>query len=445
MKKIILATCESKIGKYLRERVADVYIAGEASSQRELGELIEHQTPDVALISCFLPGPLEITVILEELKKLGIRPVFLCKSNDEDLITKAIEKGIYDLLVDNFGVKELLQAIRKANSKEQTIEYIRSYIPDFELISESEFFIEEPVFETEQQNVNPVVEEFIETLENSNRLSVGQPIVVAVTSGKGGVGKSTVSSNIGGYFIKNGLSTVIVDLDLQHGNLASMLKVKSSFNLLSWSSLSNDMNKETVLRCLASHSSGLKLIPSPVEYVGAIEADLVERIISQLKKYFDRIIIDLDGRITKSNLYALSLADDIFFVVSPDTSSQERQKKTLNKLCSNALYRIEQSKISVIVNDANQRLKSGDRQYISQFFHPFTVNSVLPFTPELGDHVDGGKILVLEDEKSKFVQGIQQMLIKYVPREKKILNKSKKKFKWSWLFPWPKRRVRSDI
>ena len=69
-------------------------------------------------------------------------------------------------------------------------------------------------------------------LQNSSQKPNPNTHVIAITSGKGGVGKSTISANMANILAKNGRKTVLFDADIGLANLDVLLNVRTSKNLL---------------------------------------------------------------------------------------------------------------------------------------------------------------------------------------------------------------------
>lgn len=142
--------------------------------------------------------------------------------------------------------------------------------------------------------------------------------VFAITSGKGGVGKSTVAVGLSVAFCKKGRSVLLVDMDEGLRCLDLMLGIEEE-TVLDLADVLCGRDLEDAAYTCAIHGN-LKLIPAPAD-VGRIDAYSFAQFAREAKEKFDVVIFDFPAGIDIS-LYS-SLPDDALFltVAVPDPVS----------------------------------------------------------------------------------------------------------------------------
>lgn len=143
---------------------------------------------------------------------------------------------------------------------------------------------------------------------------------IAITSGKGGVGKSTISSNMAHVMAKNGLKVGIFDADIGLANLDVMFNVKIQKNILHVL-----RGEATVEEILVPIEKNLVLIPgeSGEEIFKYASSGLFERFMDEAHVLddLDVMIIDTGAGIGEHIQLFLRACDDVIVVTVPDPAA----------------------------------------------------------------------------------------------------------------------------
>lgn len=171
-------------------------------------------------------------------------------------------------------------------------------------------------------------------------------IIVSVHGAKGGVGKTTISANIAVGLSLLGLKTVIVDLDVENGNLASVLHVSGSRTIKDW--VKGNVHEDE--KSLLVHESGLSVLQGLVMPAEAslITAEVTERILSRLARRFDVVVADTGTVEIDPMIVAMKMSEKCYIVADYDLT---RAPNILNLLNDARMLGIDLDKMKLILNN----------------------------------------------------------------------------------------------
>jgi pilus assembly protein CpaE len=164
---------------------------------------------------------------------------------------------------------------------------------------------------------------------------ISQSTVVVVISAKGGVGKSTIASNLAvGLARRAPMETVLVDLDIQFGDVATLLDLAPAHSIADAFGTSAAMDTLILKTFLTLHPGGFYVLAgddSPTVGDHVLSSD-VEHLLDQLASQFRYVVVDTGAGLGEHTLAALERADDVVVVSSMDVTSIRAVRKELDVL-----------------------------------------------------------------------------------------------------------------
>lgn len=192
--------------------------------------------------------------------------------------------------------------------------------------------------------------------------------VITVFSTKGGVGKSVLATNIGVALARSGLRVVVVDLDLESGDVGIMLNMQPTHTILDAAQAVDRLDIEMLQGLLVSHESGVRALLAPVrpEDAEMVTAARAGRIIDLVRQVADVVLIDTPGTMSELVLTAVDKSDVVLAVSTMDMPSVKNMRVALQKLGQlgyrNGLIKLTlnraDSKVLMEVSDVEEALGS---------------------------------------------------------------------------------------
>lgn len=145
--------------------------------------------------------------------------------------------------------------------------------------------------------------------------------VIAITSGKGGVGKSNIVANLGFVLSQSGKKVLILDADLGLGNLDVLLGLTPKYNL------SHAITgAKTISEIVIEGPGKVKILPAPsgIQELSDLSDEQKTRMLTALDLLIDSVdvfLIDTGAGISSNVMHFNSSAPEIMVVVSPEPTS----------------------------------------------------------------------------------------------------------------------------
>jgi pilus assembly protein CpaE len=159
--------------------------------------------------------------------------------------------------------------------------------------------------------------------------------IVTVASPKGGVGKTTVATNLAvGLAKRYPQQIVLVDLDIHFGDCASALNLEPEFSLPDTIQGAMTQDMLTLKSLLTRHETGLYVVPgsdSPVAADTVTPKD-ISNLLTMLAKEFQYVVVDTAPGLSEHTLAVLDKANEIVLVTSLDVPGVRGLRKELETL-----------------------------------------------------------------------------------------------------------------
>lgn len=157
--------------------------------------------------------------------------------------------------------------------------------------------------------------------------------VITVVSPKGGSGKTIVSINLAvGLAARAPGKVVLLDLDLQFGDVSYALGVTPQHTIYDAISALEDLDATTLKVFLTRHTSGLFALCAPEEPAAGelIPATAVTTVIKLIASQFDYVVIDTPAGLSEHTLAALDLSTDMILIADMDLPSVRNLRKAID-------------------------------------------------------------------------------------------------------------------
>ncbi|ADC48086.1 hypothetical protein BpOF4_00085 [Alkalihalophilus pseudofirmus OF4] len=239
--------------------------------------------------------------------------------------------------------------------------------------------------------------------------------VVAVVSGKGGVGKSNVCLNFALSLIKLDKKVAIIDLDIGMGNLDILMGMQS---------------KRTIVDLLKSEWTIWDIIekgPEDLAYLAGgsgfselieLKTEDMERFLTQLKALeteYDYIFLDMGAGVTKEGLKFILAAHEVMVVTTPEPTAMTDAYAMIKYI----YLEDETKEIMVIVNRCEtsregEQTASNFKRVTKEFLRKeISVLGSLPDDRSVSRAVKAQKPFVHFDKKSNISKAMREMVLRY--------------------------------
>lgn len=253
-----------------------VWLEAECSRYEFFGDVIAQTHPEIAVVAMDA-GPEKALDLVTKLSQSApeCNVLVVSSSTDGNLILRAMRAGAKEFLPQPIRIEDLLGALSRMDERRGT----------------------------------------------KNKKTSRGSTVVAICGATGGVGTTSLAVNLGCALAKDPDNSVaLVDLDLCLGDADVFLDTIPDYTLVDVAQNVTRLDFTLLKRSLTKHSSGLYLLPRPVqmEDIQLIQPEDVQRVIGLLKATFTHLVFDLSKSYSAIDLVALKAANHVMLVTQMD-------------------------------------------------------------------------------------------------------------------------------
>ncbi|MBV8087487.1 MAG: AAA family ATPase [Chloroflexi bacterium] len=177
--------------------------------------------------------------------------------------------------------------------------------------------------------------------------------VISVFGAKGGVGRTTIATNLAvALALKYGQRVAIVDLDLQLGDVSLLLDIVPERTIADLVPVVEKLDPELMRGFLSVHASGLKVLPAPLrpEEGEKVQAAHIRKILEVLSRTYDYVVVDTPRQLNDSVVTTLDMSNMVCLVASNQLTCLKSTKVCLGMLKS---WRYTNDKVKLVMNQAH--------------------------------------------------------------------------------------------
>ncbi|WP_030749731.1 cellulose synthase operon protein YhjQ/BcsQ [Streptomyces sp. NRRL S-31] len=173
--------------------------------------------------------------------------------------------------------------------------------------------------------------------------------VVTVSGAKGGVGATLAAIQLALAAQASGRATVLVDLDLQTGDIASYLDIQFRRSVADLAAIT-DISPRVLADAVFRHGTGLALLLAPGE--GERGEEVTDRaarqLVSALRSRYEVVVVDCGAQLSGAGAAAVETADTALLVTTPDVIAVRAAKRTVRMWDRLQIRKAEET--TVVVN-----------------------------------------------------------------------------------------------
>jgi pilus assembly protein CpaE len=292
---------------------SDVEVVGAARTGREGIQLAQELDPDVILMDINMPDidGISATEVIRQ-NSPHIQVVILSVQSDQNYMRRAMLAGARDFLTKPPMGDELISAIRRAGEMAH-VERMK----------------------TSQVRLGSAINPAGPSLVAPGNFSATTGKIITVYSPKGGTGCTTVAVNLAIALNNEATRTVIVDGNLQFGDVAMFVNEQGKNTILDLAPRVDDLELDLVEDILIKHqASGVSILASPPrpEMAEKVSGDQFVKVLQFLQKMFAYVVVDTASILTDVVLGSLDISDVILVITTQEIPAIKNTRLFLDLL-----------------------------------------------------------------------------------------------------------------
>jgi pilus assembly protein CpaE len=243
----------------------------------------------------------------------------------------------------------------------------------------------------------------------------GSAPLVSVLGPKGGTGKTLAACNLGAALAKAGQRVLIIDLDLQFGDVGLALGLRPERTLADLAKAGGSLDAEKVAAYTIGHDpSGLStlLAPTRPDQAAYVTVDFLKSLYAAVRNSYDFIVVDTPPGFTPEVIASIDSSTDILMVAMLDALSLKNTKLGLETL---DLMGYDPERILVLLNRADSRVGIDNEDVAAVLGR--TPDVLVPSDREITRTVNEATPIVLAKERSDAAKAFRALAERFLTRQ----------------------------
>ena len=334
---------------------------------------------------------------------LGTEAVALACDSQPDIVLVGVKEPVARVLqtIESL-VHALPQAPVIAYAEQDGVEFIRRM-----MLAGARDFLRTPFKpeELKQSLIAGLESEERRRLRDAGVAAVGpRAITIGVFGAKGGIGKTTLATNLGVALARAGHSAALVDMDDTFGDAAASLALSPERSVIDLIQADGTSQGGTNGAADGCHESGLEVLSAPADPLSwnDVSADHVRAALQALGRKFDVVVADTSGSLSQRTLAVLEEASTVLWVTTPDYASVRDTLQAMRAI--NKMELIPEDRIRLVLNvsspDLDVRPESIEEALAMPIFW------MIPYEPRLRRSGQLGQAFVDAQPKSSWSESV---------------------------------------
>jgi len=238
--------------------------------------------------------------------------------------------------------------------------------------------------------------------------------MICVLGPKGGTGKTLVSTNLAVTLALNGGRPVLIDLDLQFGDVGLALGLRPDKTIYDLARSGGSLDEDKLDAYLVRHPSGLRVLLAPTrpDQASAVTVDFLRDVFTTLRSMSDHVIVDTPPGFTPEVIAAIDASSDVCIVGMLDSLSLKNTKLGLETL---ELMGYNPAQISLVLNRADTRV--GITHEDVEAIIGRAPEVFVPSDRQIPISVNEGTPIVIHDERSEAARAFHRLAERYATED----------------------------
>ena len=237
--------------------------------------------------------------------------------------------------------------------------------------------------------------------------------MICVLGPKGGTGKTLTSCNLGVALATAGKRVVVVDLDLQFGDVGLSLGLAPEVTVYELAKSGGSLDAEKLDAYMAEHSSGLRVLLAPTrpDHAALVTVEFLREVYATLRTSYDYVIVDTPPGFTPEVIASIDSSSDVCMVAMLDSLSLKNTKLGLETL---QLMGYDAGRICFVLNRADTRVGISDEDVAAIIGRKPDV--AVPSDRDIPRAVNESTPIVLANPRSEAARAFNALADLYIAR-----------------------------